>query len=651
MILACGGWEKHVEEIAARLQRFVEYCETLQGDEKGEAQVFCDRLFQAFGHKGYKEAGATLEYRVIQKGSRTKFADLVWKPRLLLEMKSRGTNLLACYKQAFDYWIGLVPHRPRYVVLCNFDEFWIYDFDQQVDDPVDRIAVGDLPAHNEALAFLLPEEREPQFRNNRVAVTRGAAAHLARLFNSLVTRGEDRAKAQRFVLQCLVAVFSEDIGLIPSGLFTGIARECKGDKSTYDLIGGLFRQMNDAQAAPAGRFINVPYFNGGLFATIEPIELTKPEVELLYDAAKEDWSRVHPAIFGQLFQSSMGKEEKHAHGTHFTSEADIQRIVGPTIGEPWRARIRKASQLNELVALRRELLRFRVLDPACGSGNFLYVAYREVKRIEAELVAKAFANFKGRARDKIAAVSQVSTHQFFGIDNTPFATELAKVTLMLAKELAVDEVHQILKSEDVEWSLSMDQALPLDNLDTNIQCEDALFCEWPKADAIIGNPPYQSKNKMQAEMGRAYVNRVREHYPDVPGRADYCVYWFRRAHDELPEGGRAGLVGTNTVRQNYSREGGLDYIVARGGTITEAVSTQVWSGEAAVHVSLVNWVKGKQQGKKKLLTQLGDSRDSQGASRSSSLPKTSPSYDDPNSNRQNLCVTQLVTIVERRNLI
>ncbi len=125
-----------------------------------------------------------------------------------------------------------------------------------------------------------------------------------------------------------------------------------------------------------------------------------------------------------------------------------------------------------------------------------------------------------------------------------------------------------------------------------------MLTDWVKADAIIGNPPFQSKNKMQQEFGAAYVKKIREKYPEIPGRADYCVYWFRRTHDELASCGRAGLVGTNTIRQNYSREGGLDYIVANAGTITEAVSSQVWSGDAAVHVSLVNWVKDEYKGKK-----------------------------------------------------
>jgi hypothetical protein len=153
------------------------------------------------------------------------------------------------------------------------------------------------------------------------------------------------------------------------------------------------------------------------------------------------------------------------------------------------------------------------------------------------------------------------------------------------------------------------QTKPVDTSTLSVH-ESKLAPRAAKAQAIIGNPPYQSKNKIVGELGRKYVDSVREKYPDVPGRADYCVYWFRRAHDELSEGGRAGLVGTNTIRQNFSREGGLDYIVSNGGTITEAVSTQVWSGDAAVHVSIVNWKKGNELGKKRLYVQKGDRLDS-----------------------------------------
>ncbi len=600
-------------EAVERLKEFVAYAGTLRGDEKGEAQVFCDRLFRAFGHGGYREAGATLEHRLKKKdGAKgTGFADLVWPGRVLLEMKKRGEKLQLHLAQAFDYWVRAVPNRPRYVILCNFDEFWVYDFDRQIDQPVDVVRLDDLPRRYIAMNFLFPHSPEPLFGNDREGVTREAADHVAEVFNTLVKRGEDRTTAQRFVLQSVVAMFSEDMDLLPKGLVSQLIEDCKHGESSYDLLGGLFQQMNTAVPARAGRYREVQYFNGGLYAAQVPIELTPRELELLGDAAAKDWARVNPVIFGTLFQGSMDAGARHALGAHFTSEADILRVVQPSIVRPWQERITAADSMKALLELRAAMLSYRVLDPACGSGNFLYVAYRELVRLEIGLLAKVRAMVSAREfAKKVKTLSLISPRQFFGIDVDSFGIELGKVTLMLAKKLALDEATEALDRRQVDLDLQEDHALPLDNLDQNFIHGDALFVDWPAVDVIIGNPPYQSKNKMQAEYGKAYVNTVRQRFPGVPGRADYCVYWFRRAHDHLKPGQRAGLVGTNTIRQNYSREGGLDYITQTGGTITEAVSTQVWSGEAVVHVSIVNWVKGKSKGKKRLYRQLGDKRDS-----------------------------------------
>jgi SAM-dependent methyltransferase len=598
-----------VSEKVERLTKFVAYATALEGDEKGEAQVFCDRLFQAFGHKGYKEAGASLEYRV-KKGKRTKFADLLWRPRMLLEMKSAGEKLEKHYQQAFEYWLQLVPHRPRYVVLCNFNEFWIYDFDAQLHEPVDRVALEELPQRYPALNFLFPEDPKPQFGNDRVAVTRAAAAKVARVFNSLTDRDVDREKAQRFVLQCVVALFSEDIELLPRGLFTSLVQDSVDGADSAELIGGLFKQMNSDVRKTGGRYKDVPYFNGGLYEVQARITLETKELDWLADAATEDWSKVEPGIFGTLFQASMDQRARHAHGAHYTHESEIQRAVLPTIVRPWQRKINEAKTLKELLALRRALLNFKVLDPACGSGNFLYLAYRELKRLELSLAAKVHAEYGYSSSRQVATLTGISTKQFFGFDIVPFAVELAKVTLMLGKKLALDEAHNMLESGQANLPLQLESALPLDNLNYNIRCTDALFSPWPKVDAIIGNPPFQSHKTIKDELGDDYVDGLHQRYPDIPGKANYCVYWFRRAHDELPAGGRAGLIGTNNIRSNESRKGGLDHIVADGGTITEGVSSQVWSGDAAVHVSIVNWVKGEEPGKKKLFTQMGNSIDS-----------------------------------------
>src|SRR5438552_7921367 len=604
------------------LTEFVRFAQTLRGDEKSEAQTFLDHFFRALGHDGVIEAGATFEFPVAKKpgspqlelikgnGSPArskggkKFADLLWPDRVLIEMKSRGENLEKHYDQAFDYWTHIVPKRPPFVILCNFDEFWIYDFNTQLFDPVDRVALNELPENISAFNFLLAIWKKPIFGNNWVDVTRRAADQMATVFREIVDRGEDRERAQRFILQLLVALVAEDIGLLPEQLVSELLHECADEgASSYDLIGGLFRQMATKQTAPAGRYKSVQHFNGGLFEIVEPIELKSAEAYRLCESAAEDWSKVRPEIFGTLFQDSMDKRERHAYGGHFTSEFDIRKVVGPTIVRPWRERIEVADKnVGELRKALAELRRFRVLDPACGSGNFLFIAYREMNRLERDILLRLREVSKREPLE-----SAISLHQFFGIDIIPFAVELAKVTLMLAKELELIEAQKLAETDQL---LIEEKPLPLDNLDKNIICADALFTEWPRADAVIANPPFVARTMMVPEHGYDYARKVYARFPDVPKMADYCVYSFRKTHDALPEGGRAGLVGTNTVRQGETREASLDYIVANGGTITEAVSSEVWSGEAAVHVSIVNWTKGKSSEPKTLHTQLGDNDDS-----------------------------------------
>jgi SAM-dependent methyltransferase len=613
-----------LHDVTNTLNEFVRFAQTLRGDEKSEAQTFLDHFFRALGHKGVIEAGATFEFRVAKKpGSpqlelikgngapppRTKggkkFADLLWPDRVLIEMKSRGENLEKHYDQTFDYWTHIVPKRPPFVILCNFDEFWIYDFNTQLFDPVDRVKTAELPENISSFNFLLPVWKKPIFASNWVEVTRRAADEMAAVFKEIVGRGEDRQRAQRFILQLLVAMVAEDIGLLPRELVSDLLYECaEQGASSYDLIGGLFRQMATKEKASGGRFVDVQYFNGGLFDEVHPIELKRPEAYRLHESARfNDWSKVRPEIFGTLFQDSMDKKERHAFGAHFTSEFDIRKVVGPTIVRPWRERIDAAGKnVGELRKALVDLRKFRVLDPACGSGNFLFIAYREMKRLERDILLRLREVSKREPLE-----SAISLHQFFGIDIIPFAVELAKVTLMLAKELELIEAQKLAETDQL---LIEEKPLPLDNLDKNIICADALFTEWPKADAIIGNPPYLGSRYLAKEHGYDYARKVHAHFPDVPKMADFCTHWFRLAHDALPDGGRAGLVGTNTVRQSGSREASLDYVVKNGGTITEAVSSEVWSGEASVHVSIVNWVKGSDSAKKLLSTQIGHSAES-----------------------------------------
>jgi methylase of polypeptide subunit release factors len=572
------------------LNEFVNFrLQHITGREKSEAQTFLDRFFKAFGHQGALQAGAKYEVpiRMASRKRKTGYVDLAWKSDLLIEMKSQGEDLQKHYHQIYDYWAYFLPKRPKYCILSNFDEFWIYDFEIQSQDPVDKIPLSKLPESASAFGFMEVEEKTPIFANNQIEITQKTARKMGELCELLKERGKrqgfDTLDAQRLVLQCVLAMFAEDRGLLPSHIFTNCIQDCLQGQSSYDVLGGLFQEMNRSGVTDAGRYKGVKYFNGGLYAKIHPIELTREELTYLEEAAKENWQQVRPAIFGNIFEGTGNQKERHTYGMHFTSEADIMKIVKPTIIDYWLEKIDDANTIAELDSLKLELLNYQVLDPACGSGNFLYLAYQELKEIEKKLLDKISDSRRSEAKKAQGEISFVTPAQFYGIDINPFAVELAKVTLTIAKKVAIDRLQ--LTEKD----------LPLDTLDNNIVCADALFTDWIKADAIIGNPPFLGGKKLRQELGDDYAEKLYQQFKGVKGQPDLCSYWFRKTADNLDINGRAGLVGSNSIAQNVSRQASLDYVVEKSGYIHNAISTQTWSGEAKVHVSIVNWSNQKPQ--------------------------------------------------------
>lgn len=568
-----------------RKQRFEEFVlwfdKHITGDEKGEGQIFLERFIQSFGNKGIKEIGAVCEDRVKKKSGSTGFADLVWKPRMILELKKRGENLSKHYDQGFEYWISLVPNRPRYMVLCNFDEFWIYDLNTQINDPIHKLDTKNLPNEWGSLAFLFPKPEEPVFNNNNVEVTKQAAEIIGSLFLSLTKRKVAPLRAQRFVLQLVVALFAEDVDLIPKYTLNKILKDAVANPVIQTELTDLFKAMStDKEKLKAKKYKEIAYFNGGLFNEVDPIELLFTELDMLYQASMQDWSKVRPSIFGSIFESSMDAKKRHSEGVHFTSELDILKIVYPTIVKPLRNKIESAKTKKDLLNILIELQDFKVLDPACGSGNFLYITYRELVRIEMDvmrLLYEQYSTKKGEYNPDNVGVSRISAKNFFGIDTNGFGIELAKISLSIGRKLAADEF------------LLHDNILPFENLDSNIVCKDALFTDWPKTDVIIGNPPFLGGQFFRREKGDEYAEKIYNTFPEVKGQPDFCVFWFRKAADSKAT--RIGLVGTNSIAQGVSRTAALEYITTKGGIIFDAISTQEWSGDASVHVSIVCWSK------------------------------------------------------------
>jgi hypothetical protein len=568
------------EEIRGRLAEFAAKWAGYSGSERSEAQTFLNQLLACFG-VDRKDVGARFE----EPGG-GRFMDMIWPGVCIVEMKrpSEAGKLAAHRKQALDYWTGeqrRTGNAGRFVVVCAFLRFEVFEPGARWDTPLAEFSLEELPDRLDALEFLRGRGGEPRFARDRADLTREAVAHVTDLYNRIRDRQAAGAETLRdFILQCVWCMFAEDLGMIPNRRFSRLVEQVLEEhptRSTADDLWLLFDHLNRAGPRPTrGSYEGVPYVDGGLFAEPAQLDLERDEIELLVDACSFDWKQVEPSIFGNLLEGSLGRERVWAFGAHYTAEADIRKVVEPTIVEPWRERIAACASLAGLEQLQREFGAYKILDPACGSGNFLYVAYRQLRRLEVSLRAK---EQEVRARAGLAPENNTPAYPLsnvYGLELEPFAVKLARVTLWMAHKLAVDE-------------LGLGEAvLPLADL-SGIRRADALKVEWPPAEAIIGNPPYIGTKLMRSRLSDDYVDWLDREFR--VGVKDYAVYWFRKAHDQLPTGGRAGLVATNSIREGRNREASLEYITQNAGVITDAISSEPWSGEANVHVSIVNWVK------------------------------------------------------------
>lgn len=573
------------EEIRRRLTRFAADWGGYRGTERSEAQTFCNELLNCYGTE--RKRVARFEERTEAGG----FIDMIWPEVCLIEMKrpSEADKLGGHREQALSYWKEVSKQAgesgrkaPEWIVLCAFERFEVLDPDAGWDKPADAFPLAELPERLSSLKFLADED--PYFRASQADLSRDAVGKLTDLYGVLRDRrAADLDTLRVFILQIVWSMFAEDLGLLPNNVLSrvleGLIKE--SHRSSADELGQLFRYLAEPAPRPARGSIyeGTPYANGGLFERPSLVHLEVEELKTLLEVCNLDWRQVEPAIFGSILQGALGRDKQWALGAHYTSEADIMKVVGPTVVDPWTERIDGLSSAAEAEQAWRDLMSYVVLDPACGSGNFLYVAYRELRRVELRL-RERLAEL--RAAEGIAPQEEM---EFFpivnmkGIEVEAFAAELARVTLWMGHKLAADRMS--------EHGLS-EPTLPLVDL-SGIQRAHALRVKWPDADAIIGNPPYHGSQRLRQELGDAEVEFLEQEFGI--GLKDYAVYWFRKAHERLGAGGRAGLVATNSVTQNRNREPSLEWLARNDGVITDAISSQDWTGEAAVDVSIVNWVK------------------------------------------------------------
>lgn len=578
-----GGAPRSGEEIQAALAAFVGRWKNYQGTEKAEAQTYLNDLFACYG-TDRSAVGAKFEDFKASAG----FMDLHWPQVCIIEMKapSRAHVLHQARDQVMRYWresADEVNDRPaaRYVVLCAFQRFEVWEPGRFPLSPRIGFDIEELPDRYESLMFLAAPTLAPSFADHYRELTKEATASIALLYQSL----KDRSAApideiQRFTLQCVWSLFAEDLGMLDGYPLQNIVRTLRQDptRSSAAEIGLFFRVLNQkGDHNRQGVLKGTRYVNGELFAQPAEVSLNQDELAMLATAAEHDWRKVDPTIFGSLMEGVIGRARRWELGAHYTHEVDILKIVEPTIIRPWQQRIDACTSPTQARELLDELCSFRVLDPACGCGNFLYVAYRELRSLEHQLKTRitTLADDQGLPKPP-GPWPYYRLSNLQGLDIERIAVLIARVTLWMGHRQMIDRFGEA------------EPVLPLVDL-SSIQVSDALFTEWPETDAIVGNPPFLGASHVRGAFGDQYVDLLKKSFG--VGVKDFCTYWFRKAHDHLNSGQRAGLVGTNSISQNLGRSASLDYIVAGGGTITDAISTQKWPGEAKVHVSLVSWVK------------------------------------------------------------
>ncbi|HEX2878592.1 MAG TPA: DNA methyltransferase, partial [Polyangiaceae bacterium] len=465
--------------LKSALRRFVLH---VAGGYRGESAPteFASGLLRCFGwpEGQVPDASMPANLSIVANGERTtRDVALLWNARrVLVEVVKHDVMLDFAWKDLLRVCLQIDPV-PQYVLLTNQRDLHLYDLGRDRDEPRLSIPLDDLPKYSEALPFLSSTwvpGTTPKIINVS-KVSREVAELVANLYRSLRAQHPTRERdVVQFTLQCILTMFAEDIGLLPQEYFSSLLYEGARERDIEKRLRELFRLMS-TRDVPTPRAI--PFFNGGLFTTPVTLPLGDAQLTALTKASEANWTYVDPHIFGSVFQGIMNDAERHKSGAHYTAHDDIMRVVGPTIVEPWRQKIREAKSLAELLEVRAALLRFRVLDPACGSGNFLYVSFRELYRLDTELLARIreFPSTQGQTKAKVTWSAGIQASNFFGIDINPFAVELAKVTLNIAKKIAFDERREFAADIVGQMELDVDPSLPLDNLEKNIVCADALF--------------------------------------------------------------------------------------------------------------------------------------------------------------------------------
>ena len=523
--------------------------------EKGETQSFYNDFFEVFGVR--RRTVARYEEHVAKLDNRSGYIDLFWPGVLIVEQKSAGRDLKVAYGQAREYFDALPEReRPRYMLVSDFQTFELYDLDEREDV---SFPLADLPRHVEAFGFILGVQRRT-FRDQDPANVK-AAELVGRLHDALDGAGYRGHDLEQFLVRIVFCLFADDTGIFePRDIFLDFLEARTGEDGA-DLgprLAQLFQVLDtpesERQTTLDEDLAQFPYVNGDLFDG--PLRIPAFDAAMrgtLLDACRFDWSEISPAIFGALFQSVMDPVERRAQGAHYTTEKNILKVIEPLFMDNLRtefARLKTRKDSRHVTELRRfqeRLGGMMLFDPACGCGNFLIIAYRELRLLEIEVLREirlATGPDKEQELD-VGLLSLVDVDQFYGIEIGEFPVRIAETAMWMMDHIMNNRL-----------SLEFGQTyarIPLEK-SPHIVHADALETDWvdllPPEDCsfVFGNPPFVGAKFQTAEQ-RAQVRRIAA-LGKTGGTLDYVTAWFIKAGEYVRAGDtRIGFVATNYITQ------------------------------------------------------------------------------------------------------
>lgn len=602
-----------LNEIRKRAAAFSSSWKDEPGDERQQAQTFVRELLNVYG---VSEARAAFyEHRVKRTSTGNRgYIDALIPGLLVVEMKSSGKDLAAAEAQALDYIDDLPdPELPRWILSSDFRKFRLLDLRATREDGPLEFALSELRENAHHLAFIAGfRERTFGSKTQEVASIK-AARLMAGLFESLEGSGYSDHEASIFLVRTLFALYADDAGVWDRDLFLEFL-ETRTSEDGSDLGPQLSLLYQVMGREPTKRQSNLdeliarfPYVNGGIFE--EPLSIPSFDSAMrkrLTDAAVFNWSSISPAIFGSLFQAVKNRDARRELGEHYTTETNIMKLIGPMFLDELRGRFTDGyHDTKTLTKLRADISRLRFLDPACGCGNFLVVAYREMRALDLDIVLRLQALSGDTSRSIFFTDSDLAVRlsSFHGIELEEWPAQIAATALHL-----VD--HQA--NQAMELALGRaPEPLPLDKIDS-IHAGNALRIDWssivkPTEDLIImGNPPFVGMAKMTAE--QQADNRAAFANVDArglrTGRLDYVACWYAKAISTLKgtRGARVAFVSTNSITQGEQARTMVPLLEREGFTVDFGHRTFKWTSEApeaaAVHCVIVGFSPTGRAGRK-----------------------------------------------------